>query len=209
MQTTELSATSLLKERHSVRKYKTGVRIPEDVLKEVFYLASQAPSSWNLQHWKYIVIQDDAQKQKMLPVANNQQQVADCSALVVVLGDLEADKNAEKVYGAAVKAGYMPESAADTMVSHIHNAYETIDNIGLHEAIRNASLGAMQLMLAAKAKGIDSCPMGGFNPEALVEVLKVPERYIPVLLVSLGYAENPAHASARLDFDEIVVHESF
>lgn len=200
---------SVLKERHSVRVYKKGVPIPETDLNEIFQLASLAPSSWNLQHWKYVVIRDEEQKQKVLPIAYNQQQVVDCSAVVIVLGDLEANKNAEKVYGEAVQAGLMAENVKETLVNQIQNAYQTKENFSRDEAIRNASLGAMQLMLAAKAKSIDSCPIGGFDATALVELLRIPKRYIPVMMITLGYAAKPAHPTKRFPLSDILVHESF
>ncbi len=205
----EKTVADVMKERSSVRKYKKGIKIPPETLNRIIELAGTAPSSWNLQHWKFIVVEDEENKKSLYPVANNQQQVLDCSALIVVLGDKEADKNAEEVYASAVKAGYMSDDAKNKLVDQIHVAYRTVEHIGVHEAIRNASLAAMQLMLAAKAHGIDSCPMGGFQPDALCRQLHVPERYIPVMLITLGYAETPAHRTERFPLSKIVVREHF
>jgi len=69
-----------------------------------------------------------------------------------------------------------------SLIGQINSAYSDIPAYAREEVIKNASLAAMQLMLAAKAIGLDSCPMGGFNADAFVEAFNVPCRYIPVML---------------------------
>jgi nitroreductase len=67
----------------------------------------------------------------------------------------------------------------------------------------------MQLMLAAKAKGYDTCPMGGFDKQALIKELNIPDRYIPVMMITIGKAAAPAHASSRFSLEKLVTEESF
>ena len=193
----------VMEKRSSVRKYQKGKEIPKEVLNEVLRLAGTAPSSWNLQHWRFIVIEDQQRKESLLSVTNNQQQVVDSSVVIVVLGDTEANKNAKKIYKDA------PEQVRDVLLSNIQNAYENVPNIGIHEAIRNASFASMQLMLAAKAFELDTCPIGGFNHQELIDFLNIPKRYIPVLMITIGYAEAPAHPTDRLPLEDIVIRETF
>nr|WP_245252185.1 nitroreductase family protein [Paenibacillus sediminis] len=196
-----------MEERHSVRAYES-FQMPEEDLNAILTAAGTAPSSWNLQHWKFMVIQDPALKQELLPIANNQQQVVDSSVTIAVLGDLEANLNAPLIYDAAVKAGAMTQEVRDIMISQIEGAYQNAQ-IARDEAIRNASLAAMQLMLAAKSLGYDSVPMGGFNAQKFIEQFNVPARYIPVLLISIGKAKKPAHESGRFPLSQIVVKGKF
>ncbi|MCF6094640.1 nitroreductase family protein [Microaerobacter geothermalis] len=205
----EKNIADVMKERSSIRNYKKGIKIPSEKLEQILQLATTAPSSWNLQHWKFIVVQEEENKKRLFPIAYRQQQVLDASAVVIVLGDTEANKNAETIYNEAVKAGYMTEEAKNDIVNNIQQVYQNVENVGVHEAIRNASFAAMQLMLAAKANDIDTCPMGGFDPVALREELNIPDRYIPVLMITLGYAEKPAHQTSRFPLEEVVIHESF
>jgi nitroreductase len=207
--TAQQEISEVMKERQSTRKYKRGEKIPQATLTNILELATTAPSSWNLQHWKFIVVEKQENKDKLLPIAYNQQQVSDCSAVIVVLGDVQANKNSDKVHSEAVRAGNMTEDAKNSLVSNINNAYENVPNIGVHEAIRNASLAAMQLMVAAKANGVDSGPMGGYDAEAIRNELNIPDRYMPVMLITLGYASEPAHNTSRLQLNETVVKETF
>ncbi|WP_124728195.1 nitroreductase family protein [Staphylospora marina] len=205
---TEQSAIDVMKARGSVKKYEPGVEIPEEELREILELAGRAPSSWNLQHWKYLVITSREMKEKVLPIAYNQQQVVDSSATVVILGDLEADKNFETVYKPAVDNGTLPQNVYDALHGQVEAAYQN-PQLARDEAILNASLSAMQLMLAAKAKGWDTCPMGGFDKKKLTEVLNIPPRYIPVMLIVIGKPAAPARPSSRIPVDKLIIRESF
>ena len=87
-----------------------------------------------------------------------------------------------------VAAGQLPAEVRDTLVAQIDGAY-TIEQVARDEANKNAGLAAMQLMLAAKAKGYDTVAMGGFDKARLVEALKIPARYIPVMMIPIGEHE--------------------
>lgn len=205
----ETSVIKVMKERSSVRKYQSGVGIPQSTLHQILEAAATAPSAWNLQHWKFVTIQNQENKERLLPIAYHQQQVADASAVVIVLGDTKANENAENVYGESVRAGFMTEEVKNSIFNDIDNHYKNAGHAGIHDAIRNASFAAMQLMLAAKAHGIDSGPMGGYDAEALRKELNIPDRYIPVLMLTLGYAEQPAYPTNRFPVDQVVIRERF
>ncbi|KPC72570.1 NAD(P)H nitroreductase [Thermoactinomyces vulgaris] len=208
-QSTAALAIEVMLARGSVRKYQKGVEMPQADLEEILTLAAKAPSSWNLQHWRYLVISSPEQKQKLLPIAYNQEQVVDACVTVAVLGDLEANKTGHQIYGEALKEGHITQQIHDTMISQIDGAYTNNPQFARDEAIMNASLSAMQLMLAAKAKGYDTCPMGGFNRQALIEEFNIPARYVPVMLISVGKAEAPARPTNRLPLDQLVIQDRF
>lgn len=196
------AATENMLSRHSVRAYKPGVTMPEEDLKRILELASSAPSSWNLQHWRYLVIRDEANKQKLLPLTYNQQQVADASVVVILLGDLQANQSAGEVFSKS------PEAVRQAMIGQIEGAYTSPQN-ARDEAIRNASLAGMQLMLAARALGYDTVPMGGYDRGAVIREFGIPERYLPVMIIPIGVAAQPARATERFPLEQIVINERF
>lgn len=206
--TAVLSAEEVIRTRHSVRQYKRDVVIPEETLNEILELAAAAPSSWNLQQWRFLVIRDQAQKDLVKAISYGQQQVSDASVTVVVLGDLEAHITAKEIYGEKLAAGQITQEIHDNMVNQVTGAYQN-PQVARDEANKNAGLASMQLMLAAKAKGYDTVPMGGFDSAKLVEALKIPARFIPVMLLPIGEAAAPARATDRLPLDKLVINESF
>ncbi|WP_261301804.1 nitroreductase family protein [Paenibacillus andongensis] len=200
---------TIVKERHSVKHYDASHNMSEQEIKELLEIAISAPSAWNLQHWKFLAIIDQAAKEKLLPIAYGQKQVVEAAVVVAILGDLQANLNAEAIYGPDVAAGLLPEKVKLSIFDQIEYQYNNVPTAPRDEAIRNASLAAMQLMLAAKAKGLDSGPMGGYDAEQFVEAFDVPSRYVPVMLVAIGKAAQPARPSSRLPVEQTIVWNHF
>ena len=98
---------NVLYERTSTRAFNPEKEISSTELHEILKGAAQAPSAWNLQHWKFLVFQGEDVQKRLHPIAYNQQQILDASAVVAILGDLEAYKNVEPVYGPIVEQGDM------------------------------------------------------------------------------------------------------
>lgn len=206
---TQTDFFTVARERHSVKTYDPSYKLSEQEIKELLAVAQQAPSAWNLQHWKFVAIVDQAAKEKLLPIAYGQKQIVESSVVFAVLGDLEANRNADPIYSAAVAAGAMSEEIKQTLVGQIEGAYANVPTLARDEAIRNASFAAMQLMLAARASGLDSCPIGGYDAAKFVEAFQVPSRYMPIMLIAVGKALTPARPSGRLPLDEMIVWNSF
>lgn len=196
--------TEIIRSRHSVKKYQPGVIIPQQELEEMLDLASTAPSSWNLQHWRYVVVTSQEVKDRILPIAYNQKQVIESSATVVILGDMEANKAAYDVYDPPLADGVITKQVHDSLINQIESVYRD-PQTRRDEAILNASLAAMQFMLIAKAKGYDTCAMRGFDNEALIRELAIPSRYTPIMLIVIGKAAAPARHTSRLGLDTSVV----
>jgi nitroreductase len=195
--------------RHSVRHFDPQHRMERHEIEELLEAASTAPSAWNIQPWKYLVLTDPAAKARLLPITGGQQQIVEASAVVAVLGNLHADREAESVLSDAVRAGRMPESLKDSWVRDVESAYASWHGYARDQAFRGASMAAMQLMLAAKAAGLDSCPIGGFDAASLADAFDVPAHYVPVLLVAIGKAVVPARPSYRRPIEQTVVWNGF
>ena len=201
------SILDVMRSRKSIRHFDPEKKIPKETLEEILETASRAPSSWNLQHWRFIVVETAETKERLLPIAWNQKQVRECSSLILVLGDKEAFKNGEEIFSQQTALGYMTEEVKNAYLKILPSVYQN-QQFAEQEAIRNASLAAMQIMLAAKAFGIDSNPIIGFKEAELRQALRIPERYIPVLLIALGYGSKPAHETIRLPLTKTVYYET-
>lgn len=195
---------TVLKERHSVRAYDPSVKISREEMTEMLELASSAPSSSNLQPWRFLVIDDPSLKEKLLPIANNQQQVVDAAAVVAVLGDLKSYEQADAIYSKAVEVGYMDETTKNSFVERLQSMYGGLKPELLHQVnVLDAGLISMQFMLIAKAKGYDTVPMGGYDAVKFAEAFNLPETLKPILLIAVGKAAKPAHSTVRLPIGQI------
>jgi nitroreductase len=199
---------TVVNDRHSVKKYDPTHSMTEEEVKELIINTQKAPSAWNLQHWKFLIIDKKETKEKVLPIAYGQEQVVTASIVVCILADIEANKNAETIFSDAVDKGYMTKEIKDNLIGQIEGAY-TIPDMGKDQGIMNSSLAAMQLMLVAKAMDYDTCPMGGFDRQKMIEEFNIPSRYIPTMLISVGKASEPAYPSSRFNYDEVTIFNTF
>ncbi|MFD0961843.1 nitroreductase family protein [Paenibacillus chungangensis] len=200
----EAAFIDVLEGRRSVRKYDSSYVIPEEEIRELLATATKAPSSSNMQPWRFLVVTDAELKQKLLPIAWNQQQVVEASAIVIVMADLEMYERAEDIYSSAAAAGYMTEEIKNTMITNSTNLYKGLPVERLKEiVVFDTGLVAMQLMLAARAKGYDSVPMGGYDRDAVRAMFSIPDRYLPTLMLPIGKAAAPGHPTTRLAVEDI------
>ena len=198
------SFMDVVQSRRSVRKYDSDTKISRDELKEILTLASKAPSSSNMQHWRYLVIDSPERKQELLPIANSQQQVVEASAVIAILGDLEGWRNADQIYRQAAEAGYMAPDLAKQFAERSTQMYSSLPKDRAREiAVIDASLAAMQLMLVARAKGYDTVPMGGFDREKFKAAFGLGDRYVPVMLIPIGKAAQEGHPTTRLPIEDV------
>lgn len=201
---------TVAKERRSVRQYDAEYVMTEEEIREILEIAIQAPSSSNLQPWRFLVIQDKQTQQELLPIANNQQQIVDASAVIAVLADIEGYKNAERIYGELVNKGIMKNEIKEPYVASIlHNYGNFSAEKALSVAMIDGGLVSMQIMLAAKAKGYDTVPMGGFDEAKFVDAFNVPENFKPVMLISLGKGTKAGFEKVRLPLDTILTWNKF
>ncbi|MCA1024198.1 MULTISPECIES: nitroreductase family protein [Halobacillus] len=196
---------TVAKERRSVRQYDPEFKMDESEIREILETAVLAPSSSNLQPWRFLVIEDQAEKEKLLPIANNQQQIVDASVVIAVLGDRNAYKNADQIYSQIAEKGNMPEDVKNMYVNSIFDNYGNFPKERLARIAHiDGGIVSNQLMLAAKAKGYDTVPMGGYDEAQFLEAFNVPENYEAVMLISLGKGTKAGFQKTRLPLDEVV-----
>lgn len=113
------------------------------------------------------------------------------------MGDTLAHEKLPDLMGRAVKAGMIDQGVADWFINGAAGFYGNYDNERLvrDEVIRSASFAAMNLMLAADAKGLASGPMIGFDSVGVQKAFNIPERYVPVLTLAVP-PSCPSHSIA-------------
>jgi nitroreductase len=183
-----MSAFDALKNRTSVNHIDPKRSLTDDEIKELVAYASEAPSSYNMQHWRFIAVRNKENKEKLKTLSYNQPKVADAAVTFIVLGDLKGHEKLSQAFAPLLKAGAVDQKTLDGMVAQVNGSYGNNTQAQRDEAIRSGSLAAMNLMTAATAKGFVSAPMIGFDPVAVSKEFGVPPDHIPVMLVAVGYA---------------------
>lgn len=192
--------------RRSIRSYDPSVKISRQEMTEILSKATLAPSSVNLQPWRFVVIDSLEGKATLAPLAKfNQNQVKTSAAMIAVFADMNSIDYIDDIYGKAVELGHMPAEVRDAQLPAIKGLVSAMSVEQLKEMnLIDAGLVSMQLMLAARAHGYDTNPIGGYEKDQIAEAYGMDkERYYPVMLISIGKAADKGYQSVRLPVEAI------
>jgi nitroreductase len=174
--------------------------LDDDTLRHLFELVRFSPSSFNLQHTRFVVVRDKARRAALRAAAYGQRHVEECGAVLVVAGKLMAHEDVERVQQ------HVPDPAIRArIVKTVRGYYENDPQARRDEAIRSGSLSSMTLMLAAQSMGLVTCPMIGFDVRKVAEIVRVPDDHVVVMLIVLGRPGPGApFPTSRLPLEETV-----
>lgn len=192
--------------RRSIHKFDTSVKIPREEMLEILDKTVTAPSSVNMQPWRFVVVDSEEGKDKLKPfVSYNAIQNETSSAMVLIFADLKSQERAEEIYGKAVTQGKMPEEVKEKQLSSIVPMYENAPFEVMNEIVHiDSSLAAMQLMLVARSYGYDTNAIGGYKKDGLAKAFGLDEdRHVPILIIALGKADEEGFESVRLDASDV------
>ena len=192
--------------RKSIRVYDENVKISHEEMLEMIQKATIAPSSVNMQPWRFVVVESPEEKQKLKPLIRfNTRQNDTSSAMILIFGDMECYEYGEDIYNQAVTEGKMSPEVRDQQLAAIIPYYKNFTRAEMNDVVKiDSSLAAMQLMLVARYHGYDTNPIGGFEADQLAEAFGLEkERYVPVMILSIGKALEEGYNSIRLDAKEL------
>lgn len=170
-----------IRNRRAVKHFDPTHQFSQDELDQLLDLAMQAPSSFNIQHWRLVNVTDKTLRAQLREAAHDQAQVTDASLLFVVAVDIKAwEKDPARYWVNA------PKEAQDILVPWINPFYAGKDQLQRDEAMRSAGIMLQTMMLAAKAMGYDSCPMVGFDFDKVAQLVRLPSGYAIAAMLVVG-----------------------
>src|SRR3989344_4540020 len=194
-----------IRPRRAVKAYDPSFQLSREEQDELLQLALLAPSAFNLQHVRFVEVSDPALRAQIREVGWNQAQMTDASMLVVICAQVDSwEKNVRRVWEGA------PSEVQDYMAAAIDAYYRGKPQVQRDEAMRSCGLMAQTLMLAARAKGLDSCPMDGFDFDAVGKLINLPDNHVIALMVAVGKrAAEPKPRVGKLPYNEVVLRDRF
>lgn len=194
-----------IQSRRAVKHYDPEHRMTEAEIEKLFGLAMLSPTSFNIQNWRFVVVTDPQQREKIRAAAWDQAQVTEASIVVLLCADLQAHAKDPARYWKDA-----PAEARDTLVPMIGKFYDDHDQLQRDEAMRSCGIAGQTIMLAARAMGLDSCPMIGFDPAAVAEIIGLPEDHVIGFMITVGKAAKPAWPRpGQLPMKEVVLRDRF
>ncbi len=200
-----MNVTEAIIERRSVKVYDPQHKISDAEIAKLLSLAMLSPTAFNIQNWRFVTVTDPELRRQVRAASWDQAQVTDASLLIVLVADLKAwEKQPERYWVNA------PQQVQNVLVPMIGNYYRGREQVQRDEAMRSCGMAAQTIMLAAKEMGYDTCPMDGFDFDAVAKLLNLPADHIPTMFVVVGKALEPARArGGQLDFNEVVIPNKF
>ena len=191
--------------RRAVKQYDPEHTFSEEEIRKLLEAAVQAPTSFNIQHWRFVLVRDKDLRRKIRAAANDQAQVSDASLLIVMTADVKAwEKSPQRYWRDA------PPEVAEMLVNWLGPFYEGKEQLQRDEAMRSCGLAGQTVMLAAKAMGYDSCPMIGFDADAVGRLINLPEDHVVAFMIAVGKATKPSWPKpGQLPLEEVVVQNRF
>ncbi len=194
-----------IRERRAIKHYDPAHRMTQEEEEKLVDLAMQAPSSFNIQHWRLVKVSDPDLRAQIRAAANDQAQVTEASLLFVITADVKAwEKNPQRYWRNA------PQAVQDFIVPWMKPFYEGKEQLQRDEAMRSVGFIAQTMMLAAKAMGYDSCPMIGFDPEKVAQLINLPKDHVIGMMLTVGKATKPAWPKPGfIERKEMVIENKF
>lgn len=194
--------------RHACKVFDETKKIDKDDLNFILEVGRKSPSSFGMEPWKFVVVQNEELKAKIKPFCWDQAQVTTCSDLVLILARINDVKPQSGIPSKRFARREMPQEKKDFYLKlysdHLSDTLSSDKNI-LAWTARQAYLAAANMMTAAASIGIDSCPIEGFEKEKVEEVLNLDTtEYQLALVLPFGYRINEQSEQLRLAFDEVV-----
>jgi hypothetical protein len=200
--------------RYATKVFDPEQRIPADLWSTLEQTLVLTPSSYGLQPWKFLVIQDPALRQELRPHSWNQSQITDCSHLVVLLSQRSIGAaDAERLIQATAAARSIEASSLDGYRNMIQ--IDLIDG-PRHQIIERWSSNQVyialgNLMTAAALLSIDTCAIEGFSPPDYDRILNLEDSdYRSCVVCACGYRsaddKYASLAKVRYAASELIEH---
>jgi nitroreductase len=200
-----MNTLEAIQSRRAIKHYDADHRMSDAEIRQLLETAMLAPTAFNIQHWRFVTVLDPEVRKQIRAAAWDQAQVTDASLLIVMCADKDAwKKDAARYWKNA------PQPVQDFLVPAIGPYYEGREQVQRDECMRSCGLAGMTIMLAAKAMGYDSCPMDGFDFDAVGKIINLPEDHVISFMIAVGKGTQPAWPKpGQLPYEKVVIQNTF
>lgn len=200
-----MNVSTAIQERRAEKIFNPAFTINDQQVAELLEKAILSPTAFNIQNWRIVNVKDAALRQKIREVAWNQDKVTDASLLFALCADLNAWAKEPARYWAGA-----PKMYQDMLIPAIDAYYRDKPQVQRDEAMRSCGLIAMSIMLLAQEQGWHSCPMDGFDYDAVGQLINLPEDHVVALMIAIGKrSQDPFSRTGKLSLQEVIIENTF
>lgn len=206
----EKSLSQAIRERRATPSFD-GVPIPPEDLRRIIEAGLAAPSGYNIQPWRFVVVQAPEGKRRLRGASYNQAKVEEASAVIVACGDADGWRRDLDLMIQQGREGGMPEGYAAQARASVTNYLSSFSSGEMHGWLNKMVMIAFtQMMLMSEVMGYDTAPMEGFEQSKVHEVLRLPMSFWVVAMLGVGHLKGPdKYNGERFDISHTVFSEEF
>jgi nitroreductase len=191
--------------RRAVKHYDPDHHLTAEETNRLLELAIKSPTAFNIQHWRFVVVQDPAIRRQIRAVAWDQAQVTEAALLLVMCADLKAWQRDPARYWQDA-----PREVQDFLIPAIAQYYDGREQVQRDECMRSCGIAGQTIMLAAQGMGLDSCPMDGFDFDAVAKIINLPADHLIAFMIAIGKGTKAAWPRpGQLPLDQVVINDRF
>ena len=194
-----MNLTEILKWRYATKRMN-GQKVPADKLERILEAIRLSASSFGLQPYTILVIENTELRKKIQAVAYNQPQITEASHLLVFAGWTHVSEGqVDEFMNSISKERGMPTEALSGYKNSILGSVRTRTEEGVHNwTARQAYIALGTALIAAASEKVDATPMEGFNPVELDKLLDLGKKNLHSLaLLTLGYRDEATDPIAK------------
>lgn len=183
--------------------------VPEEYLRAILEFGAQAPSGYNFQPWRFVVVRDEENRKRLQKVAFNQAKIAQAPVVIIAVGMKEEWKQtADEVFREGAERG---AGSKDNLESAKQQAIGFVSSMDAAMWVNRHTMIALTTMtLVAEAYGFDTALMEGFDAAGVKREFAVPDEGEVVALLAIGRVQPPDKPyTGRFPLDRIVFGERF
>lgn len=200
-----MDVRTAIETRRAIKQFDANHTMTDREIEELMSMTLLSPTAFNIQHWRFVLVQNPDLRESIRAVSWMQPQITDASVLIVICADLQAwNKQPERYWRNA------SEDIREGIVTAIGEYYRERPQIQRDEAMRSCGIAAQTLMLAAKAMGYDSCPMDLSDFDEVAKLIRLPDDHAIAMFVAIGKgARDPWPRAGQLPMGEVVIVNHF
>ena len=200
-----MSVSEAVRERRAIKWYDAEHKMPEETFRTLMEHALLSPTAFNIQNWRFVRVTDPEQRKAIRTVAWDQAQVTDASELLVLCFDTRAWEREPQRYWREA-----PQEVQDFLLPAIDAYYRDKPQVERDEGMRSCGLVGQTIMLMAQELGYQSCPMDGFDFDAVAKIINLPQDHAIAFMIAIGKGTRDAWPRpGQLDLDEVMVSNRF
>lgn len=213
--TAEKLLSEAIRQRRATPSFD-GTPVSDEDLKKILQAGLEAPSGYNLQPWRFVVVRDAEARKRLRAAAMGQPKVEEAPVVIVACGDPEGWKSGDMEEMLRL-AESLDEGTRNVIRQNLNNflGAQAGDKGGVAPdfgvwANRHTMIALTTMMWTAETLGYDTAPMEGFSESAVKQTLGIPERVRVVALLAIGHLRGPDKPyGKRFAMDRVVFNNKW